>query len=371
MSKNFAKEKGMVKFEGYKLEMKLEAQMPMIHFQSEQCGATLRASEMKPKFDAFLLNKMCKKEKKSIKDLKKDDQYKGVFLDPSSNENNALDYKVQITVSDKWEKIELGEYEIFYGNKNKIKGILANITVTFICFKSKIRTLIEENIEDFFVTTNFGMMQNKGFGSFVLKNDVTDEKVAEAYKKLIPKSSCYVMNFTEEHFKQIKSVKSKYAKMSYVIKEFYSKLRTGEDSYIRKYRIDDNSWGNKNNSDYKYLRALLGNIKNMEITIKRNQEDVLIQRLSSPIFFKVIGNKVYIVAEVPKELQKRKFKIIKKTKDEKGKIDKQVIESKTVVPPFDIKIFLKSYVEKYNKDLRNKNYPKVNEIVTKEVNSNV
>ena len=50
----------MCKFDGYKLTMKLEAQMPMIHFQSEQNGATLRASEMKPKFDKYLLDIFCK-----------------------------------------------------------------------------------------------------------------------------------------------------------------------------------------------------------------------------------------------------------------------------------------------------------------------
>ena len=45
----------MCKFEGYKLIMKLEAQMPMIHFQSKQIGATLRASEMKPHFDIIFV----------------------------------------------------------------------------------------------------------------------------------------------------------------------------------------------------------------------------------------------------------------------------------------------------------------------------
>ena len=39
----------------YKVEFTLKQHTPIIHFQSEQMGATLRATELKPKFDRFLL----------------------------------------------------------------------------------------------------------------------------------------------------------------------------------------------------------------------------------------------------------------------------------------------------------------------------
>ena len=38
----------------FKVEFTLKQHTPIIHFQSEQAGATLRATELKPKFDRFL-----------------------------------------------------------------------------------------------------------------------------------------------------------------------------------------------------------------------------------------------------------------------------------------------------------------------------
>ena len=38
----------------YKLEFTLKQHTPLIHFQHDQAGATLRATEVKPKLDKFL-----------------------------------------------------------------------------------------------------------------------------------------------------------------------------------------------------------------------------------------------------------------------------------------------------------------------------
>ena len=40
----------------FKVEFTLKQHTPIIHFQSNQTGATLRATELKPKFDRFLLD---------------------------------------------------------------------------------------------------------------------------------------------------------------------------------------------------------------------------------------------------------------------------------------------------------------------------
>ena len=42
----------------HKLEIKLKQHTPLIHFQHDQEGATLRASEVKPKLDRFILSKL-------------------------------------------------------------------------------------------------------------------------------------------------------------------------------------------------------------------------------------------------------------------------------------------------------------------------
>ena len=211
----------MIKFENCKLQLQLEAQMPMIHFQSMQTGATIRASEVKPKLDRFILDKIMKCSEKTIKDLKEDEYYKEIFLDCESEKNNALDYKMQITAKESVE-IDLSPknsdgktdrakaYSIFYANMGRkaeeiVYGIFSDPVITIICFKEKLRKYIEENIIKFFLVTNFGTMQNKGFGSFIPVKWCQNEKlsgekekeVASYYDELIPGCHCYVMRFQE------------------------------------------------------------------------------------------------------------------------------------------------------------------------------
>lgn len=78
---------GKLEFNGCKLKVQLEAQSPMIHFQYDQAGATLRASEVKPKLDRFLLNKMEQETGKRVAVLKEDNGYAVMFTD---KEDNAL-----------------------------------------------------------------------------------------------------------------------------------------------------------------------------------------------------------------------------------------------------------------------------------------
>lgn len=40
----------------YRLQVKLKQHTPLIHFQWQQEGATLRASEVKPKLDRFIIS---------------------------------------------------------------------------------------------------------------------------------------------------------------------------------------------------------------------------------------------------------------------------------------------------------------------------
>ena len=62
----------------FKKEYTLTPQSPLIHFQYGQKGATLRATEVKPKFDKFLISKA----KKNHFDLS------GCFI----GDTNALNY---------------------------------------------------------------------------------------------------------------------------------------------------------------------------------------------------------------------------------------------------------------------------------------
>lgn len=89
--------------------MILLAQSPMIHFQAEEAGATLRGSEMKPKLDRFLLSKV-------------GTLGAGAYI---NKEKGALNYKVSLQGMGKAEKLTLAdeaykrEMQIIYGEREK------------------------------------------------------------------------------------------------------------------------------------------------------------------------------------------------------------------------------------------------------------
>ena len=108
-----------IKFNGCRLEMQLEAQSPMIHFQNRQPGATIRATEVKPKLDRFILRGLQKTTGKDIRELRGDSEYGGIFTD---KDHEALNYRMQLDASGQpYSIVNVGdtrahEYDIFYGN---------------------------------------------------------------------------------------------------------------------------------------------------------------------------------------------------------------------------------------------------------------
>ena len=197
------------------VKVELIQHTPMIHFQvrydqpqtlREQCGATLRASEVKPKLDRYLLNKLGK------------DARKGGWL-VGSGTHDALDYKMKIVADDgdgTASVVQLPQptYNT-KNNKTKWKAdfpmLLANLMgggqgniedLRFLSMHKKVTMYIylrarevkdkktgEKHLDDtwykeleeklreflpeFFATTNFGQRSNKGFGSFTV-NSIDD-----------------------------------------------------------------------------------------------------------------------------------------------------------------------------------------------------
>ncbi|HIC77953.1 MAG TPA: hypothetical protein EYP02_02105, partial [Sulfurovum sp.] len=83
----------------FKLEFSLKQHTPLIHFQSEQFGATLRATELKPKLDRFLL-----------------EHVKGIPFKENTNGHRSLDYKVKVEV-DKSKSTPIDKRDpLFFGN---------------------------------------------------------------------------------------------------------------------------------------------------------------------------------------------------------------------------------------------------------------
>ena len=75
----------------HKLEIKLKQHTPLIHFQHDQKGATLRASEVKPKLDKFVLTKLGNGNYEAGVDIAK---VNGWLI--GKGDHPALDYKMRI-----------------------------------------------------------------------------------------------------------------------------------------------------------------------------------------------------------------------------------------------------------------------------------
>ncbi len=193
----------------------LKQQTPMIHFQYYEEGATLRATEVKPKLDRFIIKKLGGVE-----------NAKNIVPDWFIPDTNALNYKIRITakgnptrshtIEDTIEaKRNPGNNRQNRNNEtNKINGMYFGnmvstdrndtvdtvcekiaksfketvfykdpIDLQIICFNTSLGEKIKENIIEFFAVTNFGTRQSKGFGGFIVES-VDEAKVSTDYLNL-------------------------------------------------------------------------------------------------------------------------------------------------------------------------------------------
>lgn len=300
-------------------------QTPLIHFQHDQAGATLRATEVKPKLDRFL-TELARSEKADVGKWRMSDRH------------DALDYKMSITADGgEWRTEPVGEkrsYEIFYGNMgrtDKLRAVVCDAELKIICFNQDLREYIDKNIAKFFIATNFGMMQSKGFGSFVIREKpFTQKDISKTLRDVYGAQKCY--NFpggdSQTAFARIKTV---YALMKSginlkiklpdgrVLPPMYQRSALfefmheaygigNEKAWMKQQRIAPTIGRQHEQHDdvSYYVRALLGigdhidfirelgNPKD-KMTVKIKNCDGDIARFPSPILFKVIGRDVYYV----------------------------------------------------------------------------
>lgn len=329
----------------FQLEYTLIPHSPLIHFQYDSVGAALRATEVKPKLDRYLIS-----------------HYNGTIPDQWRNDQSkdALNYQLRIISLEHNASIELGRktnYEIFYGNMGdgaEKKGIKNKQKLVVTCFIRELRDYIDRVIGDFFIVTNFGTMQSKGFGSFTVDGkNKNQEHICDVLKREYTRlNHCYVFDrgakyndpLQDETFKRIKTVYS-------LMKSGLNYTRDGRYptryqrsilfNYVRSMTIhgtpanmgNEKAWMKQNgispalnrSGSYvathdhysRYVRALLGigeTIKYqdapsgfVDVTIKEVSGSV--ERLNSPILFKVIDRTVYYVAtEINPEIYGKTFR---------------------------------------------------------------
>jgi len=181
----------------FKLEFTLKQHTPIIHFQHEQSGATLRSTELKPKFDDYL-----EKVDKTLPFIK------------HHNDQKSLDYKVKVITSGN-KIIEFHKYPpLYFGNQRGSKPkqmVMSNdISIEFFSFDTKIIDAIKKHFEAFLANTNFGTRQSKGYGCFSIKD--------EDFKP-------YLIDANE--FTKVYSFKSTKQRYESDIRDFYTLIRSG------------------------------------------------------------------------------------------------------------------------------------------------
>jgi len=141
----------------FRLNFTLKQHTPIIHFQSDQSGATLRATELKPKLDRFLLENV-----------------EGIPFKENANGSKSLDYKVKIEADLSHNKEIDARNPLFFGNmgegeQKEFKEHSKTFKIEFFSFNLEVLEAIKNNFESFLANTNFGTRQSKGFGGFYLK----------------------------------------------------------------------------------------------------------------------------------------------------------------------------------------------------------
>ena len=319
----------------YKLSFKLKQHTPIIHFQYDQEGATLRASELKPKLDKFLI-------KESGGESKLRNEHPDWFI---SKDHPALNYKVKIINRD--ENQEKGTVEIMPDNTENWV-VSKDIDFELFTLNSSLLDNTGRVINLFFAATNFGKRQSKGFGCFypdylkevefvkqirnsniaiyksnqiINKNSQSSDFYSEIISKQWSEFKSGINLFwlsnpiyrKSQIFNYLESNKLRWDKR-WIKRQVYSLIRNGvlkSELKQRKYDPIDigsiNSWDDNTDEEYRFGRAMLGLAEHYEfltdddnIRYKVNVKQDEIDRFQSPVQFKVFNDSIYAIAnEIP------------------------------------------------------------------------
>ncbi len=398
-----------------KLTITLKQHTPMLHFQHGQEGVGLRASEVKPKLDKFIIQK-----------VRQTGRFNTSWL-VGGGKHEALDYKMRIICSNDYDEylfasmlankidkkkihdfetsrekqnsthniyvIPMSPYFAQVNAKNIVKdfvnskktdnwdrstckGIFWNndIQIEMFSFHQEIISEIHKYIQAFFLCENFGTRQSKGFGCFTVESINGKKEGLNTDIKAILKEEftiCYCSEAlkgieTEPKHVIIKRAFEKILRDSNLLKSGLNNPQFGSyaNSKLMLYaqnknanRPRDNRWdkrfikkqfiGNcppyklvsKHQQDgipdgetYLYYRALLGLAQQYEFLLEnppkeqyktkdgklKEREGKMISKLKStdiaryksPIMFKVINNKIYLLGnDIPDEMFGHRFKL--------------------------------------------------------------
>jgi hypothetical protein len=281
-------------------EYELKQHSPIIHFQYDQNNATLRATDLKPRLDELLDNKGHKKR-----------------------------YKLRIINEGDHVK-KTRPHSMYFGKLKKSNAMLFfdNVKLQVNTFFNKTLAMeIEQALPICFAYNNFGARKSKGFGSFFVKNT----SIEQIYKNNKCKHAvyCFDKNPAWEAFDQIDAL-YKAMKPGVNVDGFYNKSLLWKffhneynlfnwEKRLLKLNIINRSIDLKEMKNF-YIRGLLGlannyffkdlietqldseysdneifKLKNGPANFKVTHKNNKIKRFESPVTFKPINDKIYII----------------------------------------------------------------------------
>lgn len=373
----------------------LKQYTPLIHFQHAQDGATLRASELKPKLDKVIWNSLKEAHGEEYENWVRDHRPEWLVGGGHAQQQyRAFDYKLSVNAQVK-ESYLLASYigkglqkeydrkgikylsgVPYFADNEPIKkkkldsakrGIMFDtIELEIICLYDDLFELINDAFIELFCFQNFGIRQSKGFGCFfpawmnmeefedrLLKHPLYKNTLVYRYEgRYSPK----LLDLFKKIDLEYKILKSGLARDRSQMMEYFDQRGIHWEKPILKKELVKNrnepSKKDYTESAYQYVRALLGVAELYEfpkdgrekLKIKCLDEEEgtstpIVERFRSPITFKVFENNIYMLPEeIPDEIFDRRFAFENRSK--------HVIDLKTPSKEqFNLIEFLENHVE--------------------------
>ncbi len=332
----------------YKLEFTLKQHTPLIHFQHDQAGATLRATEVKPKLDRFIIERLTQKQGEvAFEAFKAKSEWKKWLV--GKGVHPALDYKMKICAQDVnptyfyfesripdrevlsiqekiQQELKLPNLTViasapYFANNDKrnnheydkiaIGVFHKSIRIEIKAINKRLLESIEEHLPSLFIKENFGGRQSKGFGCFTDQNTNLNDFIgvlSESYSfsKQLTVSSSSIVNIFRSIDNTYKKLKNKTPDLSRIRDYFHEENIDWEKKLISKEVAQDKTYEPESESyETMFVRALLGlaglyDYQQLGVKVNIRHEthnNISIERFQSPIKFKVFNKNIFLVAD--------------------------------------------------------------------------
>lgn len=344
------------------LKVTLKQHTPLIHFQHDQEGATLRASEVKPKLDKFILTKLGGEEgyQKGFEIA----QNNGWIINNGKNGCKALSYKMRIKSTGRDDSVNLsvvnesGKFfaRISENSRDEFPFLICNMggkeneddlmnlafydnnELEVLTFSDSLSAQLKTFIPVLFATSNFGQRKTKGFGSFSVISMTDNDNPVElsSFNSMIPDRTP-IIRF------EVSGNRFEKQLMQFQVLDFYWKcLKSGINYTKRVQGREPNDVKRQNPERYikPYLWTYLNETKNLtweKRLIKQtfNQLETIVpnrgivQNNNTPIFARgMMGCPMFFEYKVPKEkfYRDKKGRLVEEKEEYRVNLSNEEIE---------------------------------------------